>query len=119
MITVTASPTFELQLSLQDVEIMQRLAKHHYDSTCRLAGETGFIKRWQSGLLAQFEDEAVVLTASWYDLDILSKILESRFWESENDAARMSKISITIGEAMRIARAEVSGVRIPVVVPSW
>lgn len=114
MITIIAKPSFELQLSLQDIEIMQRLAKHHYDATCRSTATTGFIYRWKSAVEQQSENEPVILTASWHDFDILSKILEARFWESEDDAARMSKIMAAVHEAMRVARAAVPSIKIQV-----
>lgn len=73
---VRAEPRFYLRIPLKCVEVLSDCAKKHYSYDCKQAAlQGGFLYGWVNHLTnADYSDPEV--TATWRELDILSKIIE-------------------------------------------
>lgn len=80
-------PTFRFQLSLEEIEVLIRLAVRHYDMTCkRAAGPDGVIFQWRKDMqiaatVREHQDPneepyEPLLQADFSDLDVVAKICE-------------------------------------------
>lgn len=73
-ILIYGVPKFQFRMSLAEAKQLQELSAHHYDFTCRCAGQLGgFLYGWINQLTYEETNE---LIASRRELDILMKICE-------------------------------------------
>lgn len=106
--TLYARPSFKLQLSKEELDILMVMSKHHYDGVCRsYAGKIseGFK---QNGLLAIYEmfvddDRVYVQYVEMRQIDTLAKICENRACLDEQQKDIAWKLSLKLISYMRQA----------------
>lgn len=115
-IEIQMMPYFWLSLARHDVDVLMKLAEHHYDSVCRAAGKPGhFLYGWFNITRDQKEeyvinlDEAPTCSGSRRELDTVLKICEgarlalaARIILKE-DVDRIDRICATIITAFQTA----------------
>jgi hypothetical protein len=73
-IEINSQPLFKLPLSLETIELLMEMSRHHYDGVCKAASAVGgFIYGWRNSV--SFVPE-VPVSATWRELDTLLKICE-------------------------------------------
>ena len=115
-IQIQGVPTFFFHLTLEEVEIIVKLALAHYDFGCkRAAGPGGILAEWKRDLLVAKEIQASqpaseepynpALKAKWSDLDLVAKICEpiSTMGFSEDVKVVANKIYTSFMGVMRIS----------------
>jgi hypothetical protein len=132
IIEITMRPVFWLSLFRRDVDILLKLAEHHYDSECRAAGRLGgFLFGWRNVTSQQDDQSATEIedvskcNGTRRDLDIVMKICEgarpavrSRLITQE-DMARVDILCSTIMTALETATVACQNMRFdPITAPT-
>ncbi|WP_157979478.1 hypothetical protein [Rhodoferax ferrireducens] len=87
-IEITSQPRFELPLSLETVDLLMEMSRHHYDFVCKQASAVGgFIYGWRNSV--SFVPESPV-SATWRELDTVLKICENFCVLDSKSTARAS-----------------------------
>ncbi len=82
IIRILAVPKFEVTVDLKLVEALIVLSEAHYDAVCRSYSVTGgLLLNWRGQFFWQDTPPATVeVSATFRDLDIITKICEMRSW---------------------------------------
>lgn len=115
-IEITMRPQFWLALFRRDVDVLMKLAEHHYDSVCRMAGKPGnFLYGWfnitrdQSPCGDYRLDDVPKCSAARRELDTVLKICEGTRLAlgskviTVEDAQRIDALCSTIMTALEVA----------------
>ena len=108
-IEITATPTFWLYLSAEQIELISQCATAHYDSTCRASAKLGgFVYGWTNAV--KFNATTPV-QASFREIDTVLKCLEIGYYI--DDLAFQSKqLSMTLRRALFQSNIEISKIHI-------
>ena len=106
-IQITARPTFEIPISLWEVEQLIKLSKNHYDSACKaISIPGGFLYGWRNRVGGSVAWGTV--DATWHELDFLLKVCENMDYLTEDAQAAIRKLCAAIRGAMKCAENQLS-----------
>lgn len=126
-IEITAQPVFWLQISLEQIRLLSRLAEMHYDATCRsmidradsrLGRKNGILTIWHDTVVFAKvhpnKDEQGNIEPSRYccahmiDLDLCMKLMEmTEIFENKETFLVINKMRGDFCDAMRTANREI------------
>nr|WP_319566299.1 hypothetical protein [uncultured Rhodoferax sp.] len=73
-IKINSQPQFMLPLTLETVDLLMEMSRHHYDGVCKSASAVGgFIYGWHNSVTFMPESH---VRATWRELDTMLKICE-------------------------------------------
>lgn len=73
-ITISWTPTFSCEFTLQQLDFLIEISKRHYDGVCRSAsGVNGFLVQWRTRIEAEIFNS---IRATFRELDTVLKICE-------------------------------------------
>ena len=76
--TIRATPRFYINMSIEYLDVLMDCSKKHDCLDCKQAGlQGGFLYGWYGSVSHLADDEEPIVTATWRDLDLLSKIIEN------------------------------------------
>lgn len=106
-ILIRAKPVFDIPFTLYQVQAISMMSEGHYDRVCRAASEPGgFVYGWVNALSAPSPLDGV--TATWHELDIVSKIMEHTEHLPEKMRQELGALRKALGSAMHAGRQQVS-----------
>jgi hypothetical protein len=90
---VLGKPIYYFNLSVKQVEVLQKCSQFQNDSTCKAAGVCGgLIYGWKQLSDAMTPDEKVFHRGDFRDLDLALKILETGWLLSDEDKLIASEL---------------------------
>lgn len=116
-IVITAAPIFHIPFTLDELQLLNKMAASHYDGLCQSLSRPGpgaFLYGWLGRAEASKQDkdfETQKFQATVRELDITLKVLENTFGLSEDDQKTAYRLSRNIFATVRYA--------VDVVAPGW
>lgn len=111
-VEITCRPIFWLDLTLEQVNFMIKQSQRHYDSVCiEASGEGGFMQGWFNHTTwmestAAIGREPCFVRATWHELDIASKCIETTPMMSASEVSFALQLSSIFRRIMNCANEQ-------------
>lgn len=110
-INITATPEFNFVIDKEEIRMLMKMSKHHYDSVCQSMSKEGGKLYGRNNCIVHFGLNSV--SCSWRDLDIICKICENSMFLQEWERDHVRAMVREFHKAFSAAR-QLSDISIPV-----